>query len=138
MDRVTIVLRVYFEQGKWIGVFERIEEEMLCVHKIYFDHEPKDYEVYAYVLHHELIFSKTNAVPFVKQKAIKSAKRRIREATLEVHKCGISTKSQISLQLELQQRKDSRKQSRKVQKQQEKEAAFKQRQAKRKSKHRGR
>ena len=52
-------LTVYFEDPFWVGVFERIEDGKLSVCKVTFGAEPKDYEVWDYVLHHyyELAFS---------------------------------------------------------------------------------
>ena len=52
-------LPVYFEDPFWVGVFERIEDGKLSVCKVTFGAEPKDYEVWDYVLHHyyELLFS---------------------------------------------------------------------------------
>ena len=45
-------LTVYFEDPFWVGVFERIEDGKLSVCKVTFGAEPKDYEVWDYVLHH--------------------------------------------------------------------------------------
>ena len=52
-------LTVFFEDPFWVGVFERIEDGMLSVCKVTFGAEPKDYEIWDYVLHHyyELVFS---------------------------------------------------------------------------------
>ena len=45
-------LTVFFEDPFWVGVFERIEDGKLSVCKVTFGAEPKDYEVWDYVLHH--------------------------------------------------------------------------------------
>ena len=52
-------LTVFFEDPFWVGVFERIEDGKLSVCKVTFGVEPKDYDVWDYVLHHyyELVFS---------------------------------------------------------------------------------
>ena len=52
-------LTVFFDDPFWVGVFERIEDGKLSVCKVTFGAEPKDYEVWDYVLHHyyELVFS---------------------------------------------------------------------------------
>lgn len=50
MSKVTGKLVVFFEDPFWVGVFERIESEKLSVAKITFGAEPKDYEVWEFVL----------------------------------------------------------------------------------------
>ena len=50
MDKVSGRLTVFFEEPFWIGVFERISEGKLSVCKVTFGAEPKDYEVYDFVL----------------------------------------------------------------------------------------
>ena len=44
-------LTVFFEDPFWVGVFERIEDGKLSVCKVTFGAEPKDYEVWDYILH---------------------------------------------------------------------------------------
>lgn len=43
-------LTVFFEEPFWVGVFERIENGKLSVSKVTFGAEPKDYEIYEFVL----------------------------------------------------------------------------------------
>ena len=52
-------LTVYYDDPFWVGVFERIEDGKLSVCKVTFGAEPKDYEVWEFVLQHyyELEFS---------------------------------------------------------------------------------
>ena len=50
MDKVLGRLTVFFEEPFWIGVFERISEGKLSVCKVTFGAEPKDYEVYDFIL----------------------------------------------------------------------------------------
>ena len=45
-------LTVYFDDPFWVGVFERIEDRKLSVCKVTFGAEPKDYEVWEFVLKH--------------------------------------------------------------------------------------
>ncbi len=56
---LNISLTVFFEDPFWVGVFERLDEGKLSVCKVTFGAEPKDYEVWDYVLshYHELVFS---------------------------------------------------------------------------------
>ena len=52
-------LTVFFEAPFWVGVFERVDNGMLSACKVNFGSEPKDYEVWEYILqhYHELDFS---------------------------------------------------------------------------------
>ena len=50
MDKVSGRLTVFFEEPFWIGVFEHISEKKLSVCKVTFGAEPKDYEIYDFVL----------------------------------------------------------------------------------------
>ena len=59
MEQASGKLTVFFDPPFWVGVFERIENGKLTVSKVTFGAEPKDYEVYDFILHHyyELKFS---------------------------------------------------------------------------------
>lgn len=50
MDKVSGRLTVFFEKPFGIGIFERILEGKLSVCKDMFEAEPKDYEIYDFVL----------------------------------------------------------------------------------------
>ena len=52
-------LTVYFEDPFWVGVFERVIDGNLSVSKMTFGAEPKDQDVWKFVLEHyyELMFS---------------------------------------------------------------------------------
>ena len=50
MNGTICTLTVYFENPFWVGVFERIEGGKLSVCKVTFGAEPKDYEVWSFVL----------------------------------------------------------------------------------------
>ncbi len=68
MDKVSLTFRVFFEDPFWIGVVERISDGTMEVCKITFGIEPKDYEVYDWLLknYYRLRFS-----PAVKAEAKK-------------------------------------------------------------------
>ena len=53
-------LTVYFDEPFWVGVFERCDNGKLSVCKITFGAEPKEQEIYAFLLRHytELRFSR--------------------------------------------------------------------------------
>jgi len=50
MDKVSGKLTVFFEEPFWVGVFERVSDGKLSVCKVTFGAEPKDYEIYDFVL----------------------------------------------------------------------------------------
>ena len=64
MDKVSGKLTVFFEEPFWVGVFERVSEGKLSVCKVTFGAEPKDYEVYDFVLknYYRLRFSPAVAI----------------------------------------------------------------------------
>lgn len=52
MDKTTGILTVYFEGPFWVGVFERITDGKLSVCKVTFGAEPKDQQVWEFILKH--------------------------------------------------------------------------------------
>ena len=137
MDKTNGMLTVFFEEPFWVGVFELTENGKLCAAKVTFGAEPKDFEVYEYVLRHyyELKFS-----PAVKAKTKQTAdnpKRRQRNARKQLSIAGIGTKSQQALKLMQEQMKTERKQITKEQREAEKQRQFELKQQKRREKHKG-
>ena len=131
-------LTVYFDDPFWVGVFERIEDSKLSVCMVTFGAEPKDYEVWEFVLqhYHELEFSP--AVETGIKHTADNPKRRQRSARKQLERTGIGTKSQQALQMQLEQNKQERKLKSRDQKLAEEEWLFALKQQKKKEKHRGR
>ena len=50
MDKVSVALRVFFEDPFWIGILERVSEGRMTVSKITFGPEPRDYEVQEFLM----------------------------------------------------------------------------------------
>jgi hypothetical protein len=119
-------------------VFERVSDGKLSVCKVTFGAEPKDYEVYEFVLknYYRLRFSPTVATD-VKEAGCNS-KRVQREVRKQVQNIGIGTKSQQVLKLQQEQLKTERKIVSREQREAEKQRQFELKQQKRKEKHRGR
>ena len=138
MDKVSGRLTVFFEEPFWVGVFECISDGKLSVCKVTFGAEPKDYEVYDFVLknYYQLRFSPVVATD-VKETG-RNPKRIQREVRKQVHNAGIGTKSQQALKLQQVQLKTKRKTVSREQREAEKQRQFEQKQQKRKEKHRGR
>lgn len=131
-------LTVYFEEPFWVGVFERIEEGKLYVCKVTFGAEPKDYEVWEFILRHyyELKFSPAIKTE-LKQSAADNPKRRRRNVKKQLQNAGIGTKSQQALAAQREELKIERKKVSKEQREAEKQRQFDMKQQKRKEKHRG-
>ena len=102
-------LTVFFEEPFWVGVFERIEDGKLSACKVTFGAEPKDYEVWDYILHHyyELVFSP--AIEIQTRQAADNPKRRSRNARKHLENTGIGTKSQQALLEQKQAKKKEKK-----------------------------
>ena len=83
MDTVS-KLTVYFEDPFWVGVFERMENGKLSVCKVTFGAEPKDDEVWEFVLKYydRLVFSA--AIASEMKKTADNPKRRRREAKKQI------------------------------------------------------
>lgn len=137
MNETIRTLIVYFEDPFWVGVFERIEEGNLSVCKVTFGAEPKDYEVWEFVLRHyyELKFSPALKTE-IKQTA-DNPKRRQRNVKKQLQNVGIGTKSQQALAAQREEMKTERKQISKEQREAEKQRQFELKQQKRKEKHGG-
>lgn len=132
-------LTIMFESPFWIGLYERIDNGKYEVCKITFGAEPKDYEVYDFLLHNwkYLQFSPPIKTDKAEEKHI-NPKRMQREINSQLEDKGIGTKAQQALKLQHEQSKIQRKTRSKEQKEAEEERRFALRQEKKKAKHRGR
>lgn len=130
-------LTVFFEEPFWVGVFERYEDGKLSVAKVTFGAEPKDYDVYQFILEHYYALQFSPAVAAVAKETKKNPKRMKRDARNQMQKIGIGTKSQQALKLQQEQNKQQRKVKSREQKLAETERMFELKQQKKKEKHRG-
>ena len=130
-------LTVFFEDPFWVGIFERIDEGKLSVCKVTFGAEPKDYDVWEFVLRHynELVFSP--AVETETKQTADNPKRRLRNARKQTERSGIGTKSQQALQLQREGMKAERRQISREQRDAEAQRRFEMKQLKKKEKRRG-
>ena len=138
MDKVSGKLTVFFEEPFWIGVFERLSEGKLSVCKITFGAEPKDYEIYDFVLKNYGRLRFSPAVSADVREAARNPKRVQREVRRQVQNTGIGTKAQQALKLQQEQWKTERKTVSREQREAEKQRQFELKQQKKKEKHRGR
>ena len=131
-------LTVFFEGPFWVGVFERIENGKLSVAKVTFGAEPKDFEIYEFVLKHYYDLQFSPAVATVVKESKQNPKRIQREIKKALAQTGIGTKSQQALKLQQEQNKQERKDRSREQRLVETERLFELKQQKKKEKHRGR
>lgn len=132
-------LTILFENPFWIGLYERVDGGKYEVCKITFGAEPKDYEIYEYLLAnwHTLEFSPPIRTEQVAERRI-SPKRMQREINSQLQNRGIGTKAQQALKLQHEQGKIERRVKSREQKEADKDRQFALRQEKKKAKHRGR
>ena len=138
MDERIGKLTVYFDNPFWVGVFERIEDDKLSVCKVTFGAEPKDYEVFQFILKNYSQLKFSPSVDVKVRKEAKNPKRMQREARKQTALSGIGTKSQQALQQQREENKLLRKTISKQMQGAENQRRYDLKQQKRKAKHRER
>ena len=130
-------LTVFFEDPFWVGIFERRIDGKLSASKVTFGAEPKDCDVYEFILGHyrELQFSP--AVAYETRQTPDNPKRRQRNAKKELERTGTGTKSQEALQLQREESKTERQQISREQREAEEARRFALKQEKRREKQKG-
>lgn len=131
-------LTVFFEEPFWVGVCEREFDGRYEVCKVTFGAEPKDCEVYAFMLeeYSRLRFSPSLAAQAIADKRI-NPKRMQREISRQLLDTGVGTKAQQALKLQQEQGKLEHQARSREEREAQKERRFSLRQEKRKEKHRG-
>lgn len=131
-------LTVYFDDPFWVGVYEKQDESGYQVARVVFGSEPLDAEVYALILHHydEFCFGSLQQDHRIEEvkKNFKRAQREVRKAMQEA---GVGTKAQQAMKLSMTEAKQQRRQHASAEKEFEAQQRFRERQEKRKEKHRG-
>ncbi len=137
MSRHVSTLNVFFNGQFWTGVFENISDGKLSVYKVTFGTEPKNYEVYEFVLKHYHKFKFSPEIEVSEKTTAKNPKRIQREAKKQIQSTGIGTKSQQALKLQHEQIKTERRIINREQREAEKRRIYEMKQSKRKEKHKG-
>ena len=137
MQDASLTLTLFHDGQFYVGIFERREGMQLSACRVVFGAEPKDYEVWAFVLKNygQLRFSPS--VDLVVKEAPANPKRVQRELRRQSADTGIGTKSQQALQLQREENKLTRKTASRAQREAEQQRQFDLKQQKRKEKHRG-
>ena len=134
---MRISLTVFFEDPFWVGVFERIDDGKLSVCKVTFGAEPKDYDVWEFILQNydRMVFSP--AVETETKQTADNPKRRLRNVRKQMERRGIGTKSQQALQMQREEMKKEHRQISREQRDAEAQRRFDMKQMKKKEKRRG-
>jgi len=137
MKKISGKLTVFFENPFWVGIFEDFENDNLSVCKVTFGSEPKEYEIYDFILKkfYNLRFSNEMKSNF-REKA-KNPKRRQREIKKELQSKKFLKKSEEILKLQCEENKKERKVKTKQEEELEKQRKFLLKQEKKKQKHKG-
>lgn len=138
MEKTISRLTVFFEEPFWVSTYEHEYAGKYEVCKITFGAEPKDYEVYDFILQNfdRLRFSPSMEVSAFTEKHV-NPKRMRRNINRQLRNSGIGTKAQQALKLQQEQGKLGRKLRSRFQRETEKDRQFQLQQEKRKEKHRG-
>ncbi len=138
MDITISKLTVFFEKPFWVAIYERQDDGRYEVCKITFGAEPKDYEVFDYILKnwHRLCFTWSIEA---EQRIVRrvSPKRMQRDISKQIYNVGTGTKAQQALKLQHERLKLERKTNYREKRDAERERLFELRQQKRKEKHKG-
>ncbi len=137
MNETLGMLTVFFEEPFWVGIFERTEEGKLSVCKVTFGAEPKNYEIWEFVLRHYQDLKFSPAVKAELKRSADNPKRRQRSIKKQLQNVGIGTKSQQALAAQREELKTERKKAGKEQREAEKQRKFELKQQKRKEQHKG-
>lgn len=137
MVTISSSLTVFFEEPFWVGVYERQSGNRLEVCKITFGAEPKDYEIYDFLLRndHRLRFSPSVAQTAETRKL--NPKRIQRAIKRQLQSQGVGTKAQQALKAQHEQQKVLHKSRSREEKERQRLERFEQKQLKKKEKHRG-
>jgi len=138
MQRVSGRFVVYFEDPFWVGVYERTVDGKMEACKVTFGAEPKDGEVFAFLLENRSRMRFSPAVDGCAQRAIGNPKRARRAAARQTHAQGMGTKAQQALAMMREESKAKQKKEGRARREEEKRARFALRQRKKKEKKKGR
>ena len=136
MDKISMTLTVYFEEGFWHGLFEREHAQSYRVCRVTFGAEPSMQELLDFLnrYYHRLQFSPSIRV---KEKAKSISPKRLQRQAKKEQMASRSSKSQEALQLQFKDQKKIAQVKRKQQKELAKQRKFELKQQKRLEKHKG-
>lgn len=131
-------LTVFFNDPFWIGVFEIVENGKTKVCRVVFGKEPKDYDIYEFILkrYDKLKFSRS--VQIDKKTEIRvNPKRMQRKIQKSLQKNSIGTKAQQAIKLDYESKKVERKILSRERREEQEELKLEKKHEKKKQKKRG-
>ena len=136
MDKISMTLTVYFEEGFWHGLFEQEHAQFYRVCRVTFGAEPSMQELLDFLnrYYHRLQFSPSIRV---KEKTKSISPKRLQRQAKKDQMASRSSKSQEALQLQFKDQKKIAQVKRKQQKELAKQRKFELKQQKRLEKHKG-
>jgi hypothetical protein len=137
--KVSKKLTVYFDPPFWVGVFEDVCNSNISTCKVIFGPEPKDYDVYEYILKHynNLKFSRLVPVEGKSSQDKINPKRLQRIIRKQMAEVGIGTKAQQTIKAEYEANKLIRKRVSRIEKEKMAKEKYQKKQDKKKRKKRG-
>lgn len=131
-------LTVFYESPYWVGIFEEVDGDCLVSARVVFGPEPKDYEVYDWIMknYYKLKFTAPLSVMEKVDKRI-NPKRLQRQISKEQAHRGVSTKAMEAIRLEREKNKLEKKSRNKHRKEAEAKRKFNLKQEKKKEKKKG-
>lgn len=130
---------VFFDDPFWVGLYERTEDGRYTVCKVVFGAEPKDYEVYDFLLKHWRHLSLSPGLSAAQASLQRKNPKRIQRDIRRAMESGpVGTKAQRALALQREVCKQERQTRSRAEKEAENARKFALRQEKKKAKHRGR
>ena len=130
-------LDVFFEDPFWIGVFYLNGDCERFVERVVFGNEPKDCEVYNYILYPSQNLSFKAVCQLKVKSRPKNPKRMLRIIKKQSSDLAIGTKSMQALKMQYEQNKNESRISKKKLKRDKKDYLFQLKQEKRKAKKKG-
>ena len=136
MDKISMTLTVYFEEGFWHGLFEQEHDQSYRVCRVTFGAEPSTQELLDFLnsYYHRLQFSPSIRV---KEKTKSISPKRLQRQAKKEQMASRSSKSQEALKLQFEEQKKIAQAKRKQQKELVKQRKFELKQQKRLEKHKG-
>ena len=136
MDKISMTLTVYFEEGFWHGLFEQEYAQSYRVCRVTFGAEPSTQELLDFLnrYYHRLQFSPSIRV---KEKTKSVSSKRLQRQAKKEQIASRSSKFKEALQLQFKEQEKIAQVKRKQQKELAKQRKFKLKQQKRLEKHKG-
>ena len=136
---ISVKLTVLFQEPFWVGIFEAFTEKSYKACKVTFGAEPRDDEVYSFILksYYRLNFSDEVRVEKKKINKKENPKRIQRAVRKEVKQRGIGTKAQNVLKEQYEKNKIIHKKLSKEEKEEQAKKLYEMKQKKKKEKHKG-